>query len=65
MKSMIYIYNRKPCEIDKKEVLRYAKAGNDDATLNLLDECIRESSDVLSYKACLSLIHISEPTRPY
>ena len=58
MKSMIYIYNRKPCEIDKKEVLRYAKAGNDDATLNLLDECIRESSDVLSYKACYARFNV-------
>ncbi|MBR6502679.1 MAG: Vitamin B12 dependent methionine synthase activation subunit [Clostridia bacterium] len=38
--------------INKKEVLRYAGGGNDDNTLKLLEECIKEISNALTYKVC-------------
>ena len=39
-------------EVDRKEVLRYARAEGDEATLALLESCIAEASDKLSYKVC-------------
>ena len=38
--------------INTKEVLRYAGGGNDDNTLKLLNECIKEISNTLTYKVC-------------
>ena len=49
---MVYINNYKAPQIDKNEVLRYAKAGQDESTLRMLDECIAASCDVLCYKVC-------------
>ena len=37
-------------EVDRKEVLRYARAEGDEATLALLESCIAEAGDKLSYK---------------
>ena len=39
-------------DVDRKEVLRYARAEGDEATLALLESCIAEASDKLSYKVC-------------
>ena len=39
-------------EVDRKEVLRYARAEGDGATLALLESCIAEAKDKLSYKVC-------------
>lgn len=37
-------------DVDRKEVLRYARAEGDEATLALLESCIAEAGDKLSYK---------------
>ena len=39
-------------DVDRKEVLRYARAEGDETTLALLESCIAEASDKLSYKVC-------------
>ena len=39
-------------DVDRREVLRYARAEGDEATLALLESCIAEASDKLSYKVC-------------
>ena len=58
MERIVYIYNHKPCEIDKNEVLRYANAVADEQTLSLLNECINEAVDILSYKICYTKFKI-------
>lgn len=37
-------------EVDRKEVLRYARAEGDEATFALFESCIAEAGDKLSYK---------------
>jgi hypothetical protein len=49
---MIYKKTYNSPKIDKNEVLRYAKACADDATLMLLDKCVLESEDKLTYNVC-------------
>lgn len=39
-------------DVNRKEVLRYARAEGDEATLALLESCIAEAGDKLSYKVC-------------
>ena len=41
-------------DFDKREILRYAgvKGEADEATLAVLDECLRESRNVFSYRVC-------------
>ncbi len=39
-------------EINVNEILRYARANNDKSTLLLLDECISEAKNALTYKVC-------------
>ena len=39
-------------DVDKNEVLRYARAKGDEATLALLESCIAEAEDKLSYNVC-------------
>ena len=39
-------------EVDRKEVLRYARAEGDETTLALLESCIAEAKDKLSYNVC-------------
>ena len=39
-------------EVDRNEVLRYARAEGDEATLALLESCIAEAEDKLSYNVC-------------
>ena len=53
MKSLVYIKNYNPPEINKIEVLRYAGVNEEnDELLALLDECIVDSKDSFSYKVC-------------
>ena len=53
MKSIVCIKAYNAPEIDKKEVLRYAKVGVGTIECNaLLDECIADVADKLSYKVC-------------
>ena len=59
MKSMVYKKTYKTPEIDKNEVLRYAKAAGDVATARLLDRCIKESCDILTYNVCYGRYDIS------
>lgn len=47
---MLFTKTYNPPEVDRKEVLRYARAEGDEATLTLLDGCIAEASDKLGYK---------------
>ncbi len=51
---MVYIKSYNSPEVDKKEVLRYARADGDTVTLALLDSCIAEARDKLSYKVCFA-----------
>ena len=52
MKSIIYKTSYKSPEIDKSEVLRYARSGADKESLALLDSCISEAQDLFSYNLC-------------
>ena len=53
MENIVHIKNYKSPPIDKKEILRYAKAGEDFCELEgLIDECILEVFDKLVYKVC-------------
>lgn len=52
MKSIIYKTSYKSPEIDKSEVLRYARSGADKDSLALLDSCISEAQDLFSYNLC-------------
>lgn len=52
MERTVYINSYKAPEIDKKEILRYARSGENEQTVSLLDECIKETRDILSYKVC-------------
>lgn len=52
MKSIIYKTSYKSPEIDKSEVLRYARSGTDKESLALLDSCISEAQDLFSYNLC-------------
>lgn len=45
-------------EVDRKEVLRYARAEGDEATLALLESCIAEAGDKLSYNVCYARLGI-------
>ena len=42
--------------INTNEILRYATANRDEQTLILLDECIKEASDILNYKVCYCIL---------
>lgn len=52
MKSIIYKISYNSPEIDKTEVLRYARSGNDQESLALLDSCISEARELFSYNLC-------------
>lgn len=52
MERIVYIKSYNSPEIDKGEILRYCKAKADCATLLLIDDCIGEAEDKLSYKVC-------------
>lgn len=53
METIVYIKTYNTPEIDKKEVLRYASVKENTTEINtLLDECILETTDKLSYNAC-------------
>jgi cobalamin-dependent methionine synthase I len=55
MEKMVYIKGYNASEIDKKEVLRYARVAEaDKETYALLDRCTQESKRLLSYKVCYS-----------
>ncbi len=62
MERIVYIKSYNPPKIDKNEILRYCKAVADDATLYLVDDCIGEAEDKLSYKVCYarSFVKIEE-----
>ena len=49
---MVFTKGYSAPKVDRKEVLRYARAEGDEATLALLESCIVEASDKLSYKVC-------------
>ena len=49
---MVFTKGYSAPDVDRKEVLRYARAEGDEATLALLESCIAEVSDKLSYKVC-------------
>ncbi len=59
MTTMIYINKYNAPEVDEKEVLRYANGESNDATLSLLDSCILESRDLLSYNVCYARYNIT------
>ena len=52
MKSIIYKTSYKSPEIDKSEVLRYARSEADKESFALLDSCISEAQDLFSYNLC-------------
>lgn len=52
MESKVYIRTYLSPKVNKKEVLRYARCGEDEQSISLLDSCISEAEDVLSYRAC-------------
>ena len=55
MTSMVYTKSYNTPKIDKKEALRYAGVSEaNEEILTLLDRCIDESADTLSYKVCYS-----------
>ncbi len=60
MERMVYINSYNPPEIYKKEILRYAKSGHDEATLKLLDDCIGEAQGLLSYKVCYARFKVEK-----
>ena len=62
MERIVYIKSYNPPKIDKNEILRYCKAVADDATLSLVDDCIGEAEDKLSYNVCYarSFVKIEE-----
>ena len=41
-----------------REVLRYARANDDDSTAVLVRECISEAEQVLTYKACYTVLEL-------
>ena len=49
---MVFTKGYSASEVDRKEVLRYARAEGDEATFALLESCVAEVSDKLSYKVC-------------
>lgn len=49
---MVFIKGYTAPEVDRNEVLRYARAEGDEATLTLLESCIAEAGDKLSYNVC-------------
>ena len=53
----IKTYNAPP--INTKEILRYAGGGNNDNTIKLLNDCINEATNVLSYKVCYCQLPIT------
>ena len=57
---MVYIKTYNPPEIDKKEILRYARVGVlDESTGDLLDRLIDKTRNTLSYKVCYASYPIS------
>lgn len=60
MKTTVYIKAYSVPGVDKKEVFRYASVKEENAELKaLLDECISESADKLSYKVCYCFCPVS------
>jgi hypothetical protein len=59
MERTVYINSYSSPEIDKNDVLRYAKGEGDKTTLDLLDECISEAEGVFTYNVCFSRYAIS------
>ena len=49
---MVFTKGYSAPEVDKKEVLRYARADGDEVTLALLEGCIAEARGKLSYNLC-------------
>ena len=59
MKNKVYIFEHNAPGIDKNEALRYAGAGKADTeSVTLLDSCIAEAEDKLSYKCCYARLKI-------
>ena len=60
MDNLIYTRSLLPPPVDRREVLRYAGVRETTAEIEaLLDECIAEAEDVLTYKACFRAYDIS------
>ena len=49
---MIKIKQYSHIPIDKGEIIRYMGAGDDSRTLSLIDECLSELGNKLSFKVC-------------
>ena len=58
MERMVYIKSYNSPKIDKNEILRYCKSEADSATLSLIDSCIGEAEDKLSYGVCYAFSQI-------
>ena len=56
MERIVYIKNYNPPKVDKKEVFRYCKTTANEAANSLLDSCIFEVTDKLSYKVCYTKV---------
>ena len=57
--STILIKTYPAPKINTKEVLRYAGGGNDENTIKLLNECIDEVTNQLTYKVCYCELPVS------
>lgn len=60
--SNILIKNYPAPPINTKEVLRYAGGGNDENTIKLLNECINEIENTLTYKVCYCELSVNIDT---
>ena len=58
MERTVYKRSFDPPKIDKMEILRYCKSEADIATLSLIDNCISEAEDKLSYNVCYAFSEI-------
>lgn len=59
MNNFIYTKVYSPPPVDKREALRYARAGEGDEISALLQECIDEAEGRLTYKVCYGEFDIS------
>ena len=59
MKSKVYIKTYIAPKVDKNETLRYARCCEDEKSISLLDSCISETEDILSYRVCYRRFPIS------
>ena len=58
MERTVYIKSYNSPQINKSEILRYCKSEADPAILSLVDSCISEAEDKISYNVCYAISEI-------